>query len=84
MIVPGLMNNAVKKNIESRWKPPELNALKINMNAPVFKGARTFFVGMVSRDHVGSFVAGQTVCFSTVESVVEAELMGINEALSWA
>lgn len=35
------------------------------------------------RDHSGSFIACKVGCFPMVDSVFEAEMIGIREALSW-
>lgn len=53
------------------------------MDASVFPNARNFSVGMVARDHLGSYVAGKVSCFPLVASVFEAEAIGIKQALSW-
>lgn len=42
-----------------------------------------FTVGMVLRDHDGSFIAGKTLCLQAPDSVFEAEAIGVREALSW-
>lgn len=75
MITTGMVSTTAKKNKENRWKTYVLNALKINLDASVFRVAQTFSVGMVARGHAGSFLAGKTMCFLAVESVVEVELI---------
>lgn len=57
--------------------------LKVNVDASLVQGAESFSVGMVSRDHQGSFVAGRTMTLPMVDSVFEAETIGVKEALSW-
>lgn len=68
---------------ECRWSPPEEGMLKLNVDASVFSGAETFSIGMVLRDHLGSFVAGKNLRLLAPVSVVEAEVVGVREALSW-
>ncbi|XP_074362740.1 uncharacterized protein LOC141703020 [Apium graveolens] len=38
---------------------------------------------MVIRNHLGSFVEGRTVVLSQAADALEAEVLGIREALSW-
>lgn len=45
-------------------------------------GAPTFSIGLVLRNHTGDFLAGKTMCMPEVESVFEAEVMGVREALT--
>lgn len=66
-----------------RWFPPPVGALKLNVDASLFKGANTFSVGMVLRDHNGEFLAGKNLSFLSPDSVFEAEAIGAKEALSW-
>ena len=68
---------------ESKWRIPEPGAYKVNVDASVFPNAPTFSVGMIMRDHLGSFVACKVACFPMVETVFEAEMVGIREAPSW-
>lgn len=70
-------------NKECRWSPPEDGVLKLNVDASVCSGAETFSVGMVLRDHLGSFLAGKNLRLFAPVSVVEAEVVGVREALSW-
>lgn len=66
-----------------RWHPPPVGALKINVDASLFKGAATFSVGMVLRDHNGEFLAGKNISLLSSDSVFEAKSIGAREALSW-
>lgn len=79
---PSQSSKEVNK-VESRWQCPELGVFKVNVDASVFPNAQTFTVGMVMRDHLCTFIAGKTRCFPSVDSVFEAEAVGIREALSW-
>lgn len=69
------------KGVDTKWKIPETDAFKENVDTSVFSGASTFSIGMVMRDHRGDFVAGKTMCLSAVGSVFEA--LGVRESLSW-
>lgn len=72
-----------KAKSESKWKKPDVGSVKINVDASVFVGAPTFSIGMVARDHRGEFLAGKTMCLTEVDSVFEAESIGVREVLAW-
>ncbi|XP_074352876.1 uncharacterized protein LOC141692031 [Apium graveolens] len=65
------------------WQPPAAGSYKISVDASVFPGAQTYSVGMVIRDHACAFLGGRTCCFAGQVTVMEAEAMGVREALSW-
>lgn len=65
------------------WKPPELNCFKLNVDASFRTGASTFSVGMVLRNHEGSFISGKAVCCEGASSPLEAEATAILEGLMW-
>lgn len=69
---------------EYKWHPPEADCLKINVDASVIAGQNYFAVGMVLRNHQGQYLGGKTMRFAGMVSVLEAELTGITEALSWS
>lgn len=71
------------KGVDTKWTVPEIDVLKVNVDASVFLGAPTFRIGMVMRDHRGNFVVGKTMCLSAVDTIFEAEALGLREALSW-
>ncbi|XP_074363255.1 uncharacterized protein LOC141703719 [Apium graveolens] len=75
--------STIRAKSETKWKKPEFGFVKINVDASVFIGAPTFTIGMVVRDHNGEFFSGKTMCLPEVESVFEAETIGIREALTW-
>ena len=72
------MNNHV-----SRWYPPIEGELKINVDASFYMDSSSCIVGMVLRDHNGSFVAGKNLSFVNPTTAFEAEAVGVREALSW-
>lgn len=53
------------------------------MDASVFPNASYFSVGLVLRDHLGSYIAGKVSYFPMDVSIFEAEFIGIRQALSW-
>lgn len=66
-----------------KWKAPDAGEYKVNVDASWHQGAGSFSVGMVLRDHSGSFVEGRTISLPQASDVLEAETLGIREALSW-
>lgn len=73
----------VKPSEVHRWKPPAEGFLKVNVDASVFAGADTFIIGMVLRDHNGSFIQGKNLCLPYPGTVLEGEAIGVKEALTW-
>ncbi|KAL8126745.1 hypothetical protein AgCh_013868 [Apium graveolens] len=68
---------------DKKWYQPDMGVVKVNVDASVFPNSQNFSIGMVLRDHLGSFIAGKVMCFPIVASVLEAEVIRIREALSW-
>lgn len=66
-----------------RWYAPTRGSLKLNVDASIIQGTSLFAVGWVLRDHTGEFKGGRVERFQMSVSVLEAEAIGINEALSW-
>lgn len=62
---------------------PAQGTLKLNVDASVFEGSGVFSVGLVVRDYQGHFLQGRTMKFAGSISVLEAEMVGILEALKW-
>lgn len=56
---------------------------KLNVDASVFKGQSSFTVRMVVRIYKGEFVVGMNKCIVGVATVLEAETVGVQEALCW-
>lgn len=67
----------------TRWIPPSKGSLKVNVDASIFTGKDDFSVGMVLRDHSGSFISGKVLMLPVPASVFEGETIGVREALSW-
>ncbi|KAM6547915.1 hypothetical protein CsatB_019591 [Cannabis sativa] len=87
--------NATKSNMDASWSkyqtgdgrehwtPPNVNSIKINMDATLFKGSRSYGIGLVARDYNVMLIEGRN---SFSHSMVEpslAEAIGMKEALSW-
>lgn len=56
-----------------KWEPPDEGVLKINVDASFFRESEYFTVGMVLRNHRGSFIAAKNICLRSPTSVFEAE-----------
>ncbi|XP_017224846.1 uncharacterized protein LOC108201070 [Daucus carota subsp. sativus] len=67
-----------------KWKPPSHGVFKVNVDAAVTEGRDFFAVGMVLRNNQGQFLAGRVMRFAGHVPVVEAEMVGVIEAISWA
>lgn len=71
------------KKLDTKWSPPEEGILKVYVDASVFPSLTTFTIGMVTRDHQGSFIASKNLRLPAPGSVFKAEAIGVQEALSW-
>lgn len=78
---PVIINRGVQLDTV-KWKNLKLGTFKVNVDAAVPIGGDTYSIGMVLRDHWGSFLEAKVMGFSGKVSVVEAEAVGIREALS--
>lgn len=81
-----LKSNALQqeKQVHTRkWKPLTEGVLKINVDASFITSSATFQIGMVLRNHQGTFLAGRNLCPRSPTSVFEAEAIGVLEGLSW-
>lgn len=63
------------------WKPPDEGYFKLNVDASFRAGADTFSVGLVLRDHKGSFIIGKAICSTRTSSTLEPEATVIFEGL---
>ncbi|XP_074322799.1 uncharacterized protein LOC141659771 [Apium graveolens] len=75
--------NPELQQVDHKWQCPGPEAFKINVDASVFPNAQFFSVSMIMRNHLGSFVACKVGSFPMVDTVFEAELVGVKESLSW-
>lgn len=68
---------------ECRWRAPSTRELKVNVDASLQTGGRSFAISMVVRDHMGSFIQARTIRRGGEVPVLEAEARGVLEALLW-
>ncbi|XP_074377163.1 uncharacterized protein LOC141718682 [Apium graveolens] len=68
--------------ISKKWCPPPQDYLKLNVDASFFPQADAFSVGMVIRSHNGDFVGAKVTTLPRPSTVLEAESIGIREALT--
>lgn len=66
------------------WRAPMEGELKINVDTSVKAGDWRFGIGMVLRDHQGSFCKARSLCKGGEVSVFKAEVQAILEALRWS
>lgn len=74
-------NSGVQSRV--RWRPPEPGCLKINVDASIRENEDHYSIGMVMRDHEGRFLMDKTLKVEGKISVLEAESVGVLEALLW-
>ncbi|XP_074356116.1 uncharacterized protein LOC141695803 [Apium graveolens] len=65
------------------WSPPEIGCFKLNTDASFRSDSASFSIGLVLRDHLGSFVAGKAASFTNCHTVLEAETIAIWEGFKW-
>uniref|UniRef100_A0A803NT91 Reverse transcriptase n=1 Tax=Cannabis sativa TaxID=3483 RepID=A0A803NT91_CANSA len=65
------------------WTVPNVNFIKVNVDAALFDGGNKYGCGLVARDHYGMLIEGKMVLFSGSVTPEVAEFIGIREALSW-
>lgn len=65
------------------WQPPEVGCYKLNVDASLYKGECCFTLGLVVRDDRGRFTMGKNMKFAGEVSVMEAEALGVCEAIKW-
>lgn len=76
------MQNEV--HVDTHWRAPAVGDLKINVDASIYDGSSKFSVGMILRDHTGSFCRARNLCREGLITVFEAETWGVLEAIKWA
>lgn len=81
-LVPADMRDSERQEIH-RWQPPQVGKFKVNVDASVFAGQNSFAVGMVLRNWQGHYISGKTMRFADNVKVMEAEMVGILETLTW-
>ncbi|XP_074359593.1 uncharacterized protein LOC141699337 [Apium graveolens] len=56
----------------------------MNVDASFFDNSEAFSIGMVVRNHQGTFIRGKMMRFAGRVQALEAELVGILEAIKWS
>lgn len=69
--------------VNEHWIKPQINRVKINCDATVFKHSAQFGVGCIARDDRGDLIYATKACFKGSLEIHVAEAIGIREALSW-
>jgi hypothetical protein len=81
---PKPANRCELSSLTPKWVPPPIGLLLVNVDATMFAYTRQMGVGVVSRDHNGSFI---TACGERYEEVVNpklAEALAIRRDVSFA
>ncbi|XP_074327095.1 uncharacterized protein LOC141665037 [Apium graveolens] len=68
---------------QEQWCPPQLNSVKVNVDAALFEDPNRYSYVVVIRDHSGHLVHAMSKCLLGKISPELAEVLGIREALSW-
>ncbi|XP_074374595.1 uncharacterized protein LOC141715006 [Apium graveolens] len=67
----------------SSWVKPQIDIIKVSVDAAIFKDREEFGFGLVARDHLGGLIKAKSVLRKWVSSPETAEAMAVKEALSW-
>ncbi|XP_057791307.1 uncharacterized protein LOC131008445 [Salvia miltiorrhiza] len=65
------------------WHAVPTGWVRYGVDAAFFGNDNSMGIGIVIRNHMGEFVVGKTMKVVGRRDVVEGELMGVKEALSW-
>uniref|UniRef100_A0A803QBY9 Reverse transcriptase n=1 Tax=Cannabis sativa TaxID=3483 RepID=A0A803QBY9_CANSA len=65
------------------WAVPNVNNIKVNVDAAFFDSGNKYGCGLVARDHYGMLIEGKMMLFSGSVTPEVAESIGIQEAFSW-
>lgn len=79
----GTNDRRASQKSSSKWQLPTDGVVKINVDAFVYPGTNAFSIGMVMRNNEGTVMAAKNYKFWGEVLVVEAEAIGVCEALSW-
>lgn len=72
-----------RSRAQVKWEPPDSEWHKINVDAAIHEGDSFFKVGMIMRDENGTFEAGMQRSIGEEVTILEAEAIGVLEALCW-
>lgn len=76
---PSNTGTVQRQPASQKWTSPIAGSFKLNVDAAIRLGEDSLSVGLVLRDHLGSFIAGKVRCMKMVNSVFEAEVFVIKE-----
>ncbi|XP_074361362.1 uncharacterized protein LOC141701628 [Apium graveolens] len=80
---PGISQRVEARSDTRKWKAPDRGSIKLNVDASFLPEADSFSIGMVIRDHDGTFIEGRSMTLPRPTTVFEAECIRVREALSW-
>lgn len=66
------------------WVKPQLNAVKVTIDAAVVENEGKSGIGLVARNHEGRLLLAKTRSYAEVMNPTLVEAIAIKEALSWA
>ncbi|XP_060965138.1 uncharacterized protein LOC133034129 [Cannabis sativa] len=66
-----------------RWTTPEVNKIKINVDAALFSRDNSYGFGIVARDSSGKLIEAKSCYYGGVYDAKVVEAMGVKEALNW-
>uniref|UniRef100_A0A803PT91 RNase H type-1 domain-containing protein n=1 Tax=Cannabis sativa TaxID=3483 RepID=A0A803PT91_CANSA len=75
------LNN--KDDGAERWSKPDMNKIKLNVDAALFERDEQYGFGIVAQDHFGNCLEARAGSFGGVHSAAVIKALGIKEALSW-
>ncbi|GKU88725.1 hypothetical protein SLEP1_g2954 [Rubroshorea leprosula] len=80
----GRGSGVVQVHGETKWKPPDEQTIKINVDGAVAEQRKVFGMGAVARDHCGEVLATMACQGRDVAAAEIVEACSIRRALQWA
>ncbi|GLT94950.1 hypothetical protein SLE2022_126590 [Rubroshorea leprosula] len=80
----GRGSGVVQMHSETKWKPPDEQTIKINVDGAVAEQRRVFGIGAVARDHCGEVLATMACQGRDVAAAEIVEACSIRRAMQWA
>ncbi|GLT37918.1 hypothetical protein SLA2020_121990 [Shorea laevis] len=75
---------AVQMHSETKWKPPDEQTVKINVDGAIAEQHRVFGMGAVARDHCGEVLATMACWRRDVAAAEIVEARSVRCAMQWA
>lgn len=66
-----------------KWQAPEVDRVKVNVDAALFDSPARYSFALVVRDHSGKLLEAVSKCCQGTINPALAEAIGVREALSW-